>query len=264
MFENRYFDFPKPSSLLKELVTQTTSGHVDCVILDFFAGSGTTAQAVMELNEADGGNRRYICVQLPEKTEEQSEAAKAGYATIADITAARIKKVIEKIEAARAEKTDLLNENKSLPKLGFRKFTLAPSNFKLWRGDVIETIADEGVGVIRAFQDRRQRERTVEIHRHILQRMHRAVRVATQHRQLQLLQEQALAADRRQRAVEHFVTARAHGHQLDDQARVRGAQAIGDVFALPEGERALAGGDAQRGHAGIIPHATTTAQVRAP
>ena len=142
MFENRYFDFPKPSSLLKELVTQTTSGHVDCVILDFFAGSGTTAQAVMELNEADGGNRRYICVQLPEKTEEQSEAAKAGYATIADITAARIKKVIEKIEAARAEKTDLLNENKSLPKLGFRKFTLAPSNFKLWRGDVIETEAD--------------------------------------------------------------------------------------------------------------------------
>ena len=142
LFENRYFDFPKPSSLLKELVTQTTSGHVDCVILDFFAGSGTTAQAVMELNEADGGNRRYICVQLPEKTEEQSEAAKAGYATIADITAARIKKVIEKIEAARAEKTDLLNENKSLPKLGFRKFTLAPSNFKLWRGDVIETEAD--------------------------------------------------------------------------------------------------------------------------
>ena len=87
LFENRYFDFPKPSSLLKELVTQTTSGLVDCVILDFFAGSGTTAQAVMELNEADGGNRRYICVQLPEKTDANSEAAKAGYATIADITA---------------------------------------------------------------------------------------------------------------------------------------------------------------------------------
>ena len=135
------FDYPKPPSLIKRMMSMVTKEQ-SCLVLDFFAGSGTTAQAVMELNEADGGNRRYICVQLPEKADEQSEAAKAGYATIADITAARIKKVIEKIEAARAEKTDLLNENKSLPKLGFRKFTLAPSNFKLWRGDVIETEAD--------------------------------------------------------------------------------------------------------------------------
>ena len=147
-FERELFPFPKPVSLIKQLFSiRTETALLETIdkteiVLDFFSGSGTTAQAVMELNEADGGNRRYICVQLPEKTEEQSEAAKAGYATIADITAARIKKVIEKIEAARAEKTDLLNENKSLPKLGFRKFTLAPSNFKLWRGDVIETEAD--------------------------------------------------------------------------------------------------------------------------
>lgn len=142
LFEFKVFDFPKPVKLIEGLLSQVLSFDQEELVLDFFAGSGTTAQAVMELNEADGGNRRYICVQLPEKTEEQSEAAKAGYATIADITAARIKKVIEKIEAARAEKTDLLNENKPLPKLGFRKFTLAPSNFKLWRGDVIETEAD--------------------------------------------------------------------------------------------------------------------------
>ena len=135
------FDYPKPPSLIKRMMSMVTKEQ-SCLVLDFFAGSGTTAQAVMELNEADGGNRRYICVQLPEKADEQSEAAKAGYATIADITAARIKKVIEKIEAARAEKTDLLNENNPLPNLGFRKFTLAPSNFKLWRGDVIETEAD--------------------------------------------------------------------------------------------------------------------------
>ena len=134
------FDTPKPIKLIQRMLKVGCQN--ESVILDFFAGSGTTAQAVMELNEADGGNRRYICVQLPEKTDEQSEAAKAGYATIADITAARIKKVIAKIEAARAEKTDLLNENKPLPNLGFRKFTLAPSNFKLWRGDVIETEAD--------------------------------------------------------------------------------------------------------------------------
>ena len=60
------------------------------------------------------------------------------------------------------------------------------------------------------------------------------------------------------------VAARAHRHQFHGQAGMRLAQACSDVFALPEGERALAGGDAQRGHAGIIPHATTTAQVRAP
>ena len=135
------FDYPKPPSLIKRMMSMVTKEQ-SCLVLDFFAGSGTTAQAVMELNEADGGNRRYICVQLPEKADEQSEAAKAGYATIADITAARIKKVIAKIEAARAEKTDLLNENNPLPNLGFRKFTLAPSNFNLWRGDVIETEAD--------------------------------------------------------------------------------------------------------------------------
>lgn len=138
--EEIHFDFPKPVQLIKYLISMNTGKNF--LALDFFTGSGTTAQAVMELNEEDGGNRRYICVQLPEKTEEGKAAAKAGYATIADITAARIKKVIEKIEAARAEKTDLLNENKPLPNLGFRKFTLAPSNFKLWRGDVIETEAD--------------------------------------------------------------------------------------------------------------------------
>ena len=136
------FSFPKPTKFIEKLLSIGVEVSNQDIVLDFFGGSGSTAHSILQMNEADGGNRRYICVQLPEKTEEQSEAAKAGYATIADITAARIKKVIEKIEAARAEKTDLLNENKSLPKLGFRKFTLAPSNFKLWRGDVIETEAD--------------------------------------------------------------------------------------------------------------------------
>lgn len=140
IFEGKVFSFPKPVELLKKF---TEAGcDFDGLILDFFGGSGTTAQAVMELNEEDGGNRRYICVQLPEKTDENSEAAKAGYATIADITAARIKKVIAKIETERAAKADLNNNqdtNNLLPHLGFRKFTLAPSNFKLWRGDVIDS-----------------------------------------------------------------------------------------------------------------------------
>ena len=129
-----YFDGPKPIRLLSRIFKVANTQNND-IILDFFAGSGTTAQAVMELNEEDGGNRRYICVQLPEKTEENSEAAKAGYATIADITAARIKKVIDKIKLARPKE----NDGGADCRLGFRKFTLAPSNFKLWRGDVIDS-----------------------------------------------------------------------------------------------------------------------------
>src|SRR3546814_50308 len=83
--------------------------------------------------------------------------------------------------------------------------------------------------------------------------MHRAVGVAAQHRQLQLLEEQPLAADRRQRAVQYLVTAGGHRHQHHLQARMRGAQQVGGVFALPKGERALAGGDADRGHAPLSP-----------
>ena len=87
------FDYPKPVSLLKYLINFCCTSSD--LILDFFAGSGTTAQAVLELNEEDGGNRRFICVQMPEPTGEGSEAHKAGYKTIADITRARICKVIE-------------------------------------------------------------------------------------------------------------------------------------------------------------------------
>ena len=120
------------------------------------------------------------------------------------------------------------------------------------RFDAIETVADEGIGMVGAGQDRRQREARLQFHRHVLQRVHRAIRVAALHRQFQFLEEQALAADRRQRTIQDFIAARAHGHQFDDQAGMRRAQSVGDVFRLPEGKRALAGSDAQRGHARII------------
>jgi adenine-specific DNA-methyltransferase len=107
-------------------------------ILDFFAGSGTTAQAVLEQNEEDGGKRKYICVQLPEKTDEKSEAYKAGYKTIADISKARIEKVVEKIQKDRNGKLEL----EKYQNLGFRKYTLASSNFKIWRSDFIENEED--------------------------------------------------------------------------------------------------------------------------
>ncbi|NLB80260.1 MAG: site-specific DNA-methyltransferase [Clostridiaceae bacterium] len=137
------FDNPKPVKLIKELISFSTDNND--TILDFFAGSGTTAQAVLELNKEDGGNRKFILVQLPELCYENSEAYKAGYKTIADISKERIRRVIKKIEKEQAEaqkqKEEQLDfgdnpESKPLD-LGFKAFRLAPSNFKIWRGSNI-------------------------------------------------------------------------------------------------------------------------------
>ncbi len=119
------FDNPKPVKLLNFFLG--IGSGLDSVVLDFFAGSGTTAQALMELNIEDGGNRQCICVQMPEMLNKDSEAYKAGYRTIADITRARIDKVIAKLKAEHPGKT---------ADLACAHFTLAPSNFKVWRGDV--------------------------------------------------------------------------------------------------------------------------------
>uniref|UniRef100_UPI003C6E21D0 site-specific DNA-methyltransferase n=1 Tax=Neisseria meningitidis TaxID=487 RepID=UPI003C6E21D0 len=113
IFNNKFFSFPKPISLLKTLIAQVKLNSDD-IILDFFAGSGTTAHAVMQLNaEGQNGSRRYICVQLPEKTGEKSEARKGGYPTIFDLTKARIEKAAAKI---RAEHPDYTGD------LGFKIF----------------------------------------------------------------------------------------------------------------------------------------------
>lgn len=95
LFAKKVFSFPKPSSLIKFLAEIATKSND--LILDFFAGSGTTAHAVMQLNAQDNGNRRFICVQLDEPTDPKSEARKAGYPTIFDITQARIEKSAVKI-----------------------------------------------------------------------------------------------------------------------------------------------------------------------
>jgi adenine-specific DNA-methyltransferase len=126
MMGAKLFLYRKPMELMKKIIEQGTSGD-EKIILDFFAGSGTTAQAVMELNLEDGGNRQCICAQIPEVLEETSEAYKAGYRTIADITRARIDKVIAKLKTEHPDKAQ---------DLACAHFTLAPSNFKVWRGDV--------------------------------------------------------------------------------------------------------------------------------
>jgi adenine-specific DNA-methyltransferase len=101
LFEgNAYFDTPKPTKLLKRIFHLGASDND--IILDFFAGSGPTGQAVAELNQKDGGNRKYILVQLPEATDEKSEAYKAGYKKISDITIERNKRVIENLRNPRA------------------------------------------------------------------------------------------------------------------------------------------------------------------
>ena len=94
------FDYSKPLSLIKTLITQMSSDSLASdIILDIFAGSATTAHAVLDLNKQDGGNRKFILVQLPEPCAPDSEAFKAGYKTIADIGKERIRRVIKKVDS---------------------------------------------------------------------------------------------------------------------------------------------------------------------
>lgn len=132
------FNNPKPTRLIKRILQLSTNSSEEHIVLDFFAGSGTTAQAVMELNQEDGGSRTFILIQLPEALDEASEAFKAGYRTIADISRARLKKVIEKLDAARQEELDF---GGSKPDLGFKAYTLDYSNFKVWRSDLEDEAA---------------------------------------------------------------------------------------------------------------------------
>ncbi|MDO4780944.1 MAG: site-specific DNA-methyltransferase [Candidatus Saccharibacteria bacterium] len=128
----KVFNNPKPHTLIKFLIRTTID---EGVILDFFSGSGTTAHAVAELNAEDGGNRKWICVQLPEQTSEKSEAFRAGYANIADIARERIRRAGAKIRTDFAEK---IAERKTPLDLGFRAYRVGDSNFKPWN----ELVAD--------------------------------------------------------------------------------------------------------------------------
>lgn len=138
LFENPPFDTPKPIRLIKKMMDLVDDDQ--CIILDFFAGSGTTAHAVMQLNKEDDGNRRFICVQLPEPCDPKSEAYKAGYSTIADISKERIRRASAKlraeVESDRAQKAAELSfdntDETTMPDFGFKVFRLADSNFKQW------------------------------------------------------------------------------------------------------------------------------------
>ena len=117
----KYFDYPKPVTLIQRCISLYS--NKDSLILDFFSGSSTTAHAVMQLNVEDCGNRKYIMVQLPEETPEDSEARKAGYNTIPEIAKERIRRAGKKIK----EESPLTTQNLDT---GFRVFRLADSNFE--------------------------------------------------------------------------------------------------------------------------------------
>lgn len=126
------FGFPKPSRFVGKLVQFSTRPNENDIVLDFFAGSGATGHAVLELNAQEQGNRRFILVQLPEPT------GRTDYPSIADITEERIRRVIKKLNVAGG---GLLDRSQS-EDTGFRVFKLAPSNFTAWNTD---SIKDAGI-----------------------------------------------------------------------------------------------------------------------
>ena len=119
--DNKYFDFPKPVSYIKQMLMVSTKN--EDIVLDFFSGSATTAHAVMQLNAEDGGNRKFIMVQLPEATDEKSEAYKAGYKNICEIGKERIRRAGKKIK----EESPLTTQDLDT---GFRVLKLDSSNMQ--------------------------------------------------------------------------------------------------------------------------------------
>lgn len=123
MGDKSYFDYPKPVGLIKRVIELYSKPN--SIIMDFFSGSSTTAQAVMEKNAEDQGNRKYIMVQLPEPLDEKSTAYKDGYKSIAEIAQERIQRAAAKIETEIPEAVEHLDT-------GFKVFELTETNFPQW------------------------------------------------------------------------------------------------------------------------------------
>lgn len=136
MGTQKLLDYPKPVRLLLKLIAANRTFN-NCTILDFFSGSATTAHAVMQLNAEDGGNRKFILVQLPEIKDENTEAYKAGYKNVCEIGKERIRRAGEKIKAeieTSNSQIKLGEEEKQVPDIGFKVFRTADTNIK-WNKD---------------------------------------------------------------------------------------------------------------------------------
>jgi adenine-specific DNA-methyltransferase len=132
LIPGKVFNNPKPVQLVRRIIEHSCNGEND-IILDFFAGSGVTAQATIEQNAEDGRNRTFIVVQLPEPADEGSNAAKAGFRTIAEIGKERIRRTIKKFDASSQGQFEL-GPKKTID-LGFKVLKLSRSNFRSWSCD---------------------------------------------------------------------------------------------------------------------------------
>lgn len=144
------FDYSKPTSLIQYLTNIVTYTDKSAMILDFFSGSATTAHAIMQLNANDGGNRKFIMVQLPEITDENSEAYKAGYKTICEIGKERIRRAGKKIKEENPNATDL--------DIGFRDLKLDSSCMK----DIYYSPNKTTQDLLTQFEDNIKEDRTPE------------------------------------------------------------------------------------------------------
>jgi adenine-specific DNA-methyltransferase len=131
LFGYRAMDFPKPVALIRELIEQGANSN--CIVLDFFAGSCTTAHAVFEHNISKGTKCRFIVVQLPEKLDSQSEAFSAGLKTISDVGKERIRRVAKAISIRNDGQLEVSEPSNT--DFGFKAFRLDRSNFKVWTSD---------------------------------------------------------------------------------------------------------------------------------
>lgn len=147
MFEGKVFSYPKTTKLIKHFIDMSTKRCLDGIVLDFFSGSATTAHAVMQLNAEDGGNRKFIMVQLPEPCDEKSEAYKAGYPNICEIGKERIRRAAKKIAE---EHPDAEFDG------GFRVLKLDDTNMK----DVYYAPADYEQNVLDLLESNIKEDRT--------------------------------------------------------------------------------------------------------
>lgn len=127
LFNNRIFDYPKPTQLINQLLSLVSAK--ESIILDFFAGSGSTADSVLRMNTTNGNNNRFILVQLPELVEQESAAFQEDYETISEIGKERIRRVITSIQA-NPSIDETVKQNADL---GFRVFKLAHSHYRQWQ-----------------------------------------------------------------------------------------------------------------------------------
>lgn len=156
LFGSTVFDYPKSPNLLVRFLKMAGVESGD-IILDFFSGSATTAHAVMQLNAEDGGHRKFIMVQLPEKCDEKSEAYKAGYKTICEIGKERIRRAGKKIREENADNSSLLTPNSKLD-TSFRVLKCDTSNMK----DVYYNPAEYEVNMFSRLEDNIKEDRTPE------------------------------------------------------------------------------------------------------